>query len=296
MQKDIKQLTKKCDNIGRKQEGIHEDIGLLQTNQNTNSTRMILKFKKVDDKLEYQDVLLKNQKWEYSVPRPDTAFWNGITDAGVLAEAEDFLVQMQKQTEAMRYGSSDEIRIDNGMVYHRKILPHWEEFANALEQYQYHLQSLDYDRESSLKFFDIVISSEVINLLSKSLKSTYFHEFICQNNELDQNGIKFALYYLESNRICKLFSLHRNSMNINHITILCQIVKDHPSINALGLSGCKGADANGYEMMKQIMTAGANNLEVLDISSNEISTRKGYWGNHTRLLGKESHIGVSRSY
>ena len=162
--------------------------------------------------------------------------------------------------------------IDSGMVYHRKILPHWEEFADALEQYQYHLQSLDYDKESRLTFYDIVLSAEVITLLSKALKSTYFHGFICQNNELDQNGIKFALNYLKRNRICKQFCLHRNSMSMVDVDCLCQIVKDHPSIEILGLSGCKGADANGYEMMKQIMTAGTNNLEVLDISSNEIST------------------------
>jgi len=171
MQKDIKQLTKKCDNMGRKQEGIHEDIGLLQTNQNTNSTSMILKFKKVDDKLKYQDVLLKNQKWKFSAPRPDLAFWNGLPD-DVTAEVEDFLKQIKKQTEV----ADGEIIIDNGMPYHRKILPHWKEFADALEQYHYHLQFLDCEGESRLTFYDVVLSAEVTNLLSKALDSTYFHE------------------------------------------------------------------------------------------------------------------------
>ena len=190
----------------------------------------------------------------------------------MLAEAEDFLVQMQKQTEDMRYGSSDGIRIDNGMAYHSEFLPHWEEFADALEKYHYHLQFSDYDGESKLTFFDIVLSAEVINLLSKALKSTYFHEFILQNNQLDKNGIKFALDHLKKNRICKQFALHQNLMSMEDINRLCQIVKDHSSIKILGLSGCKGEDVDGYEMLKQSMTVGRNKLEVIDLAENSIST------------------------
>jgi len=42
-------------------------------------------------------------------------------------------------------------------------------------------------------------------------------------------------------------------MSMDNINSLCQIVKRHPSIEILGLCKCKGEDANGYEMMKQVM-------------------------------------------
>ena len=235
---------------------------------------MILKFKKVDDKLKYHEILLKNQKWKYSAPFPSDDYWQNL-DEDEDEQAEKFLKQSKTCTEVMRYGSSTngEIRIDNGMTYHRKILSHWKEFASALEQYQYHLQISDYDGESTLTFNDIVLSTEVINLLSKALKSTYFHGFICQNNELDQNGIKFALDYLKKNRICKQFALHRNSMNKQDINQLCQIVKKHPSIEILGLCGCIDEDMDGHKMLKQIITAGRNKLEVIDLADNNINTR-----------------------
>jgi len=120
--------------------------------------------------------------------------------------------------------------------------------------------------------YHVALSTEVINLLSKALESTYFHEFVLQNNELDKNGIKFALDYLESNRICKQFSLPDNLMSMDDINQLCQIVKDHPSVRNLGLSECKGAGINGYEVLKQIMTAGRNKLEVIDLADNNINT------------------------
>jgi len=120
--------------------------------------------------------------------------------------------------------------------------------------------------------YDVVLSTEVINLLSKALESTYFHEFILQNNELDKNGIKFALGYLESNQICKQFALHENLMSMDNINQLCEIVKKHPSIEILGLCKCKGEDANGYEMTKQVITAGKTKLQSIDLSENSIST------------------------
>ena len=68
----------------------------------------------------------------------------------------------------MRYGTNvnGEISIDSSLPYDEELLPHWKEFASALEQYQCHLD----DGESKLTFFDIVLSAEVINLLSKALK------------------------------------------------------------------------------------------------------------------------------
>jgi len=274
MQDSLKIMNSSMQNMQVRQSRMESSMQTMHNKQNCNTTKLRDirgRFMKAETKQKYHEILLKNQKWEYSVPRPDAAFWNGITDDG-LAEAEDFLVQMQKQTEIMRYGSGEEIRIDSGMVYHRKILPHWEEFANALEQYQYHLQISDYDGESSLTFNDIVLSTEVINLLSRALKSTYFHEFTCQNNELDQNGIKFALDYLQNNQLCKHFALHQNLLSMENINRLCQIVKDHPSIKILGLCGYKDEDMDGYTMLMQIMTAGRNTLEVVELSDNNINT------------------------
>jgi len=80
----------------------------------------------------------------------------------------------------MRYGTNvnGEISIDSSLPYDEELLPHWKEFASALEQYQCHLESSDYDGESKLTFFDIVLSAEVINLLSKALRLKLLKYFV----------------------------------------------------------------------------------------------------------------------
>jgi len=75
MQGEITRLTEKC---------------------TTMETSINSRFDDVDEKLKYHDILLQNQQWEYSAPRPSS-----VSESG---EAEKFLDQIKKQTEIMRYG------------------------------------------------------------------------------------------------------------------------------------------------------------------------------------------------
>ena len=60
----------------------------------------------MDDKLKYHDILLQNQKWVYSAPRPSADYW-GTLEEEEENEAEDFLEQIKKCTEEMRYGTGN---------------------------------------------------------------------------------------------------------------------------------------------------------------------------------------------
>jgi len=140
MRKDITNLTKKCDDMCREQNGIHKDIKKLQSKQNTISTDIKLgfynvsnRFDDVDNKLKYHTLLMKNQKWEYSAP---------LRDPSDSSDTADFLKQIKKQTDTNVNG---EIKLDSSLPYFREFLPHWKEFASAIEQYQYHLESSNYD-------------------------------------------------------------------------------------------------------------------------------------------------------
>ena len=77
MQQEIKELTKKCDEI--------------QCQQNR-------KFDDIEERQRYHEILIKNQNWEYSADRPSDEYWESI-DEDEDDTAEEFLEQIEKQTQ-----------------------------------------------------------------------------------------------------------------------------------------------------------------------------------------------------
>ena len=59
---------------------------------------------------------------------------------------------------------------------------------------------------------------------------------------------------------------------MNDIKQLCQVVKEHTSIEKLALVGCRGEGVNGYEMLQMIISAGKYKLKLVDLCENGIST------------------------
>ena len=292
MRGEITQLRQKCDDMHTK------------LNENADSA---------NHKLKYHDMLLQNQKWKYSARHPSDDYWNSVQDSGLDYEANAFVTEIKKCTEKMRYCTGDDhidfsIATDH-LPYNNELLPHWREFATALEQYQYHLEQKDpklfsieqngYTSSlSRLCLGEMELPEEVLNLLSKALKSTHFQHVVFSNNKFSQKGIDFALDCLESNHKCKHFELHDDPCSMKDIERCSEIVKDHPSIERLTLYECKGDDVQGYEMLKLIMTAGRKKLKHVDLSSNNINTRGGAFipiflaGNHMlkSLAIKENHL------
>ena len=251
----------------------------VHSEQITHNTKSVnSRFDVAYNKQKYHEELLKNQQWKYSAPRLSTGYWNGLGE-NEGAVAWEFLKQIKQRTEEMRYGTGDgDIFINltnNHLPYNEAFLPHWKEFANALEQYQRCLkcQSED-DTDTKFCLMGVELPNRVLELLSKALKSTRFNRFVLGNNSIGQAGIDFALKYLKSNRIMKQFALVDNTIdNMKDVKQLCQIVKDHPSLERLTLNRCRGGEGiDGYEMLQMIMDAGKR-LRVVNLPRNNISTR-----------------------
>ena len=138
MKGEITQLREKCDGM--------EKI-------------MLSRFDVVDNKQKYHRVLLQNQKWKYSAPRPSQQYWDSLDEDGDQDDAaEEFLEQIKEGTELMRYGNGryyilvcPNIRVP----YNQEFLPHWEEFADALEQHEYCLSA--YQMMALNQFFGYVM-------------------------------------------------------------------------------------------------------------------------------------------
>ena len=272
MEKLMQKTLTKCDNL---ENMLLERFDSMDDNQNIISDDMNSRFDDVDKKQKYHEVLLRNQQWKYSAPRPPQEYWNTIDDDEA-DSVEQFLSQIKQRTEQMRYGTGDGvviIRVNHPYTYNEAFLPHWKEFANALEQYQYHLKCLPKDSETKLYLHDMELPNEVLELLSKALESTYFNRLVLENNVFGQCGIDFALKYLKSNCILKKFFVYDNPFeNMKDIKQLCQTVEEHPSIETLAFCGCCSEGVDGYEVLKMVMNAGKYKLKVIDLSNNNIST------------------------
>ena len=291
MQGEIAQLTNECNEMKDKMEVIREDqvISTVQQNLLANSSdskmneRFIEVMEKVDDmddKISYHEVLLENQKWEYQARCPSEEYWDDVGDEEEEA-GKDFLEQIKQNTEEMRYGTGDgdilinvEYPWDDGFLPHNdRYLPHWKEFADALEQHQYYCTKC-IPNDIRLRLCSMELPDEVLDLLIEALESTHFTKFLLQNNNLGQKGIEFALNYLQNNSCMRWFTLVENPINnMEQIKQLCKIVEDHPLIEVLALDGSRGEGIDGHEMLQLIMNAGkSSKLDVINLSCNNIST------------------------
>ena len=286
MKGEISRLKEKCDRMEKSIDTMqrsqnenysttnqmNQTINAMKTAQNTISANTNSRFDAVDNKQKHHEVLLRNQQWKYSAPRPSQEYWDDL-DEDEDDAAEEFLTQIKKCTEEMRYGTGNgDIYIDADLPYNEEFLPHWKEFANALEQYQYRLKCLPKDTDSTLHLCEMELPNELVELLSKALESTQFTSIALQNNRLEQAGIDFSLKYSKSNKRLKGLTLVDNPINMEQIKQLCQVVEVHLSIEELNLDGCRGGAVDGYEMLQTIMSAGKHQLNLVELSNNNIST------------------------
>ena len=301
MQGEISRLTEKCDGMEQALQKtntivtqIEKSIQTLPKKQNaniisrldylqTNSTNNIIsRLDNIDDRLKYHEILLQNQKWEYSAPRPSDYYWElGIWEDGNEdeEEPEDFLDQIRKETTKLRYCNGDgDIDISAELPYNKVFLPHWKEFAKALEQYQ-HCQAFK-EEETALQLCNMELPDAVIDILSNALKSTRLQKLVLQGNNLDRHGVEFVLNYLKHDRILKELLLYENPIfnSVKDIKRFCQIIRKHPSIKTFGITGYTDRhtlDTSKYQMLKSIMNAGKTKLTTIHLSDNSIRTGGG---------------------
>ena len=143
-----------------------------------------------ENRQKYHEVLLKNQKWQYSAPFPNAD-----------SQENRFLDRIKKITCDMRYGKCDgRVTIVGDLTeYDHRFLPNWKEFANALEEYHYALKCLPKETTSHLVIGDVDLPKIVLGLLSNALESTQFKSIRLRGNNFGRNGIQFALNYMQHN-------------------------------------------------------------------------------------------------
>jgi hypothetical protein len=258
---------------------------------------------KVDTSLKRQDhreMLIKNQSWEYSAPVDTVDDWLFDTNYSE-AEAEyiaDTAEELKKMTLNMRRGEfPDENFYDMdkgiylamndadpqfGYAVNDELLPHWEEFAAALEQFNPAINLLPDDCESFFTFYFVQLNHDAMLLIKEALMYKPFTKLSFTNNNNGDGGrgggmsVDAIMDIVESNTHLRKLDIKRNSIGNQHIERLCSAVHNHPLVELCLFDNFE--PGIGDEMLTSLLTNddlkhGQNlKLEKLDMSSNNITS------------------------
>ena len=219
-------------------------------------------------------ILIKENKWKYSAPSIPTSYWieRGF-DEDYIGDMEYFLRDIKEKTCLLRSGNviEDDIIYLGGceslLLHDNKLLPHWEEFANALQLYNPNVLN-----ELSIGY--VQLTSSVMDLLASALKGKPFKIIHFNNNEfaIAREGIGFAVKIVGDNpKLEQLNWVNNEIERMEDARYLVDAVISHPCIDKVRLENCFGDDINGYEILRHLL-ASDKNFSHIDLERNNIRT------------------------
>ena len=235
-------------------------------------------------------ILVKEQEWEYSVPDIPRSHWiqagfdNDDDDDAYIECMEKFMKHIKMYTCKLRNGDGDMsiylgedfINYDRVLLHDDVLLPHWKEFANALQLYQTLNSSslfIDY-----LDFYNVQLAPSVLGLLLPALRRNRVKKIILENNDFANvhEGIEFAVEVINGNQHLKGLNWVNNQINnMEDAQLLIDAVSSHLSIDEFCLDSCFGGDGvNGYDILQSILSE-CKNFSTISVNRNNIRTGGG---------------------
>ena len=231
-------------------------------------------------------ILTKEQKWEYSAPSIPTSHWinNGFEEQYI--EGMDYLIwQLKDNTIKLRNGRCDHfphntqnICLSGGfddvndhtiLLHDDLLLPHWKEFAIALQLY--------HNSSRLLNFYlrNVELTSSVMDLLASALKrKAIFKYVVFDGNDFvnTHDGIEFAVETVGYNPKLEQFEWVNNQIErMEDARYLVDAIISHPLINHIRLDSCFSEYINGYDVFRCLFTSGRS-FSHIDLEWNGIET------------------------
>ena len=228
-------------------------------------------------------ILTFDNKWEYSAPSIPTSYWvDQDLDEEYIEGMEYLLEQMEDRTIELRSGKCDirkHILLSGGfedterfLLYYDVLLPHWKEFANALQLYQ------NCGGLLSFSICNVQLTPSVMDLLATALKGkTIFKKVELERNDFvnTREGIDFAVKLVKDNPKLEHFDWANNPIErMEDARYLVEAIISHPGIVGIRIENCLGEDINGYEILRSLFTSGRS-FVAIDLEGNDIRTGGG---------------------
>ena len=251
---------------------------------------------KIDQKFkqhEYNDMIQKNQSWEYSAPVHSVDYYLGvletIDDAEYISGASKIL---REATEIMRRGGfpDDSIQLlpqfrgfslEIGSGYDDEVnnylLPHWRAFAAALKLFTPALDVLSGDNESYFNMYHVELNNDAMLLLRDALMNKPFRSLSIVNNpdgNADVGGMSVGaiMDIMGSNKNLRSLDIGNTHIPRDCIHRICSSARNYPFLE-LSLGNCFRGTL-GDEMLTSLLRWSRHlKLEKLSLCRNGITSR-----------------------
>jgi len=230
--------------------------------------------------LEYKD-------WEYAAEeRIPLSHWKTLGFDGFMAElfahaVKGFIQQLKHITDELRRGESTSIELDSDFFPLRHadiLLPHWQEFVDALQQYQRYGHCNDH----AIGLFiiqNIELHPKVLAILAPVLKTLSMKKFVLRSNKLAKfgnAGVSFMVDIVESNpNLTHEVGFFDNKIeSTSDMRRLCTATRRNnsvlaPPLTTLGLMS-HTFDGNNQKMVQTILKSSRDHIKELWLCENGI--------------------------
>lgn len=160
---------------------------------------------------------------------------------------------------------------DTLLLHDGVLLPHWQEFANALQLYQ------KSEGTHTLCIYNMQLPSSVIDLLAPALRDKSIETFFLDNNEFvnAREGVDFAIETIQSNQIKKIQWVNGQKIeSMDDVNHLVDAIISHPLIDNIRLENCFGENVDAYSILRSLL-ASNKPFASIDLDSNNIKTGEG---------------------
>eukprot|EP00571_Detonula_confervacea_P010196 CAMPEP_0172307744 /NCGR_PEP_ID=MMETSP1058-20130122/8529_1 /TAXON_ID=83371 /ORGANISM="Detonula confervacea, Strain CCMP 353" /LENGTH=501 /DNA_ID=CAMNT_0013019993 /DNA_START=23 /DNA_END=1524 /DNA_ORIENTATION=+ len=230
-------------------------------------------------------VLVQDQRWEYSARPIPYSYW---VERGYDEDEVDMLDNVisgfEKQTCKLRRGEergeitlgNNDLRNDESetvLPHGELLLPHWQEFTNALQLYHQSDTGRPFDFEV-FSICNIQLSPFVLDTLTQALKMIRFERFVLARNDFvnARKGVNFAIEFMQNHPGLSDFSCSDNPIDsmedMNH---LLGAINSHPSLKKIYLENCCGESVTGHSILCSLLTSDIR-IKRIFLPSNNIRT------------------------
>ena len=121
---------------------------------------------------------------------------------------------------------------------HITLRPHWEEFVDALDDFDFVLDIMPDDTEPCFQISNIELPVNISKMITKSLEGKSFRHYKFINNDFGRYGVLAVIDLLDSNMHLQSLMLQKNSIDEEDEGDLCNAIMRHHALSTIYLDGC----------------------------------------------------------
>mmetsp|Transcript_27108 Transcript_27108/g.58089 ORF Transcript_27108/g.58089 Transcript_27108/m.58089 type:complete len:355 (+) Transcript_27108:91-1155(+) len=223
--------------------------------------------------------LTTKKKWEYSAPPIPSSHWTELGFDDEYIECMDlFLLNLKEQAIMLRSGEyCQDIELDGDeegdpliMLHNEMLLPHWQEFVDALQLYTHS------EASNTFSISNVQLTPVIFNMLAPALKGKRFKLLSFSQNDFQDNcrdGINFVIEFTKNNPDLIDFSWNDNTiLNMDDASHLIKAINNLPSLETINIIRNSFIGGDAYNLLCSLLE-GSEHCERIYFKGNTMRPR-----------------------